>query len=147
MKSIHTLAICSVLLMLVLGCGGADHDNDKQSGVTGNTKAAKKGDSAVIYIRLADEQLKSLITGCKKYHYNTGRHVSKLADFKSAPNGMSQKEWKGPYLGKINSDPWGNDLVVESSEEKVVVRSCGPNGVKGDSDDVTMEWSSSSKKQ
>ena len=133
--------------LLYVGCGGVvEQDSNQQHGEKENTIKQRKGGDAVIYTRLANEQLKVLISGCKKYHYNTGRHVSKLADFKSPPKGMSDKEWKGPYLGKIIADPWGNEMIVESSEETVVVRSCGPNGVRGDSDDLTIKWSNSSGK-
>lgn len=59
---------------------------------------------------------------------------------------MSEKECKGPYLGKIMPDPWGNAMIVGASEATVVVRSCGPNGLKGEWDDLTMEWSNSSGK-
>ena len=140
-----TLVVSVSVCLLLEGCGGvAEQNSDQQNDKQEHASTEKKGGDNVIYTRLANEQLKVLISGCKKYHYNTGRHVSKLADFKSPPEGMSKKEWKGPYLGKIMPDPWGNEMIVESTEETVEVRSCGPNGVKGDADDLTMQWSSSS---
>ena len=141
------LVISISVCLLLMGCGYAvERDSDQQNDKKETTTNEKKGGGSLLYTRLANEQLKVLISGCKKYHYNTGRHVSKLADFKSPPEDMSKKEWKGPYLGNILADPWGNEMIVESSEETVVVRSCGPNGIKGDSDDLTMEWSNSSGK-
>ena len=142
-----TLVVSVSACFLLVGCGGVVEQNSvQQNDKQENAVMEKKGGNAVIYTRLTNEQLKVLIRGCKKYHYNTGRHVSKLADFKSPPEGMSKKEWKGPYLGKIIPDPWGNEMIVESTGETVEVRSCGPNGVKGDADDLTMQWSNSSGK-
>ena len=142
-----TLVVSVSACLLLAGCGGVvDQNSVQQNDKQENAVKEKKGGNAVIYTRLTNEQLKVLIRGCKKYHYNTGRHVSKLADFKSPPEGMSKKEWKGPYLGKIIPDPWGNEMIVESTGETVEVRSCGPNGVKGDADDLTMQWSNSSGK-
>ena len=140
-----TLIVSVSACLLLMGCGGVvEQDSGQQNDKKENTIKEKKG--GALYTRLANEQLKVLISGCKKYHYNTGQHVSKLADFKSPPEGMSEKEWKGPYLGKILADPWGNEMIVESNEETVLVLSCGPNGLKGDSDDLTLEWSNSSGK-
>ncbi|MEC8554052.1 MAG: type II secretion system protein GspG [Planctomycetota bacterium] len=140
-----TLIVSVSACLLLVGCEGVvEQDSGQRNDKKENTDKEKKG--GALYTRLANEQLKILISGCKKYHYNTGQHVSKLADFKSPPEGMSEKEWKGPYLGKILADPWGNEMIVESNEETVVVLSCGPNGLKGDSDDLTMEWSNSSGK-
>ena len=142
-----TLVVSVSACLLLAGCGGVvDQNSVQQNDKQENAVKEKKGGNAVIYTRLTNEQLKVLIRGCKKYHYNTGRHVSKLADFKSPPKGMSKKEWKGPYLGKIIPDPWGNEMIVESTGGTVEVRSCGPNGVKGDADDLTMQWSNSSGK-
>ena len=140
-----TLIVSVSACLLLVGCEGVvEQDSGQRNDKKENTDKEKKG--GALYTRLANEQLKILISGCKKYHYNTGQHVSKLADFKSPPEGMSEKEWKGPYLGKILADPWGNEMIVESNEETVVVLSCGPNGLKGNSDDLTMEWSNSSGK-
>lgn len=140
-----TLIVSLSACLLLVGCGGVvDQDSGQQHDKKENAIKDKK--DGLLYTRIANEQLEVLISGCKKYHYNTGQHVSKLADFKSPPEGMSKKEWKGPYLGNITADPWGNEMIVEASEETVVVRSCGPNGLKGDSDDLTMKWSNSSGK-
>ena len=140
-----TLIVSVSACLLLVGCGGVVEQDSGQQNDQKETKIKdKKG--GLLYTRIANEQLEVLISGCKKYHDNTGQLVSKLADFKSPPEGMSEKEWKGPYLGKIMPDPWGNAMIVEASGATVVVRSCGPNGLKGDSDDLTMEWSNSSGK-
>ncbi len=125
------LAAC----LCITGCGGDPSPNSDEQAAE-----PASGSNAVIYIRLTNETIKSLISGCKKYHYNTGQHVSNISDFKSPPSGMSKAEWKGPYLGNILPDAWNNEFSIESTPENVVVRSAGPNGIRGDADDITQEW-------
>ena len=51
----------------------------------------------------------------------------------------SEQNWRGPYLkkGEIPIDPWGHEFVYALKENGYEVRSPGPNGVVGDTDDVT----------
>jgi type II secretion system protein G len=45
--------------------------------------------------------------------------------------------WKGPYLGGIPTDPWGNPYAYKTSKtEPYVVYSYGPDGKPGTADDV-----------
>ena len=38
-----------------------------------------------------------------------------------------------------------NEFSIESTPETVVVRSAGPNGIHGDADDITQEWTPDTK--
>lgn len=50
-------------------------------------------------------------------------------------------KWGGPYVSKIEKDPWGSDYVYESpgtyNEDSYDLSSPGPNRRSGDEDDVT----------
>ena len=48
--------------------------------------------------------------------YDTGFYTLDLADLESqtAPSGISNQTWKGPYLkGDFSLDPWGNPYMIE----------------------------------
>ena len=51
----------------------------------------------------------------------------------------SEQNWRGPYLkkGEIPIDPWGHEFVYTLKDNGYEVRSAGPNGTSGDSDDIT----------
>ena len=55
-------------------------------------------------------------------------------------SGEHEDRWRGPYLNKIPSDPWGSDYVYKSPGSHgndYDLYSLGPNGNDGDEDDVT----------
>lgn len=75
-----TLVVSVSACLLLVGCGGVvGQDLGQQNDKKETTIKDKKG--GLLYTRIANEQLEFLISGCKKYHDNTGQHVSKLADF------------------------------------------------------------------
>ena len=51
----------------------------------------------------------------------------------------SEQNWHGPYLkkGEIPIDPWGHEFVYTLKDNGYEIRCYGPNGVGGDSDDIT----------
>lgn len=61
-------------------------------------------------------------------------------------NGCWPTTWKGPYMARVNADPWGNAYVSNASEflttGNVWIISAGPNGIvdtgRG-ADDVTPD--------
>ncbi|MBI2437308.1 MAG: type II secretion system major pseudopilin GspG [Lentisphaerae bacterium] len=50
-----------------------------------------------------------------------------------------EDNWRGPYLKKaeIPRDPWQREFVYTVRENGYELRSAGPNGSTGDSDDIT----------
>jgi general secretion pathway protein G len=50
-----------------------------------------------------------------------------------------EQNWHGPYLkkGEIPVDPWGHEFVYTLKDNGYEIRSAGPNGSAGDSDDIT----------
>ena len=61
-----------------------------------------------------------------------------------APSNLGSRKWKGPYLSKSQVsflvDPWKNELNYELIEgEAVRIRSNGPDGQSGTTDDVVTE--------
>jgi len=70
------------------------------------------------------------------FEMEIGHYPEKLDDLMTNP-GLGDK-WKGPYLKKSPKDPWGNAYVYKKvSDTEYELRSSGPNGQEGDSDDVT----------
>ncbi len=51
----------------------------------------------------------------------------------------SEINWRGPYLrtDTLPVDPWGRQFNYSAKDNGFELRSAGPNGTMGDSDDVT----------
>ena len=88
-------------------------------------------------------QASLLSSECKRFKMNTGNFPQKLEDLIVAPQGMTPRKWKGPYLDSdtVPMDPWGNayEYVPPTNQgnvERVVVLSYGPDGQKGTDDDI-----------
>ena len=47
--------------------------------------------------------------------------------------------WIGPYIEKINPDPWKRPYVYEPTNDPPVVLSMGPDGVRGTADDIVPD--------
>ncbi len=47
--------------------------------------------------------------------------------------------WFGPYVQKINPDPWNHPYVYEPTNNPPVVLSMGPDGVRGTADDIVPD--------
>jgi len=69
-------------------------------------------------------------------------------DIGSFPEGLdallhnpgSSPNWKGPYIKKQPKDPWGTTYIYKKkSSSEYEIKSAGPNGQEGDSDDITGE--------
>jgi len=51
----------------------------------------------------------------------------------------SESNWRGPYLrdGKLPKDQWNNEFQYTVKENGIEIRSAGPDGQFGTSDDIT----------
>ena len=97
--------------------------------------ARKNRDKAVTSIR-------NLAIAAGRYRYHTGR-------FPSTEEGLEQlaskrvvaRGWNGPYVKKINKDPWGGEYVYvcNGESEPPTLYSKGPDGLAGTTDDVMAD--------
>ncbi|MGE5279541.1 MAG: type II secretion system major pseudopilin GspG [Deltaproteobacteria bacterium] len=78
------------------------------------------------------------------YEVDTGEFPSELDDLTSAPASVSG--WKGPYLKKAPTDPWGRDYVYRypgtHNTGSYDLFSKGKDGNEGGGDDVA-NWKDS----
>lgn len=85
-------------------------------------------------------QINTLKTACKMYKLNVGRFPASLNDLAVPPSGMTQQQWRGPYLddGKVPVDPWGSEFQYSADEstDRVLITSKGADGQPGTPDDV-----------
>lgn len=91
----------------------------------------------------AYNQSAMLANACKQYKLNTRNFPAKLDDLVAAPQGMNERQWKGPYLDaqEVPTDPWGNNYIMEADGKtnRVVVWSYGPDGQQGGNDDIRSD--------
>lgn len=85
-------------------------------------------------------QIATLKQSCRMFKLNVGRYPSQLADLVALPSGLTQQQWRGPYLqdGRIPVDPWGNPFNYSADEmnDIVTITSNGPDGQMGTADDI-----------
>jgi general secretion pathway protein G len=69
-----------------------------------------------------------------------GRFPGSLNDLAMPPAGMTQQQWRGPYLddGKVPVDPWGSEFTYtpDDATDRVLISSRGADGQPGTADDV-----------
>ncbi len=89
----------------------------------------------------AFNQASLMASACKQFKLNTGRFPQKLEDLIALPQGMNNRQWKGPYLEaqQIPMDPWGNEYMYsfDQANNRVTIISYGPDGVQGGDDDIS----------
>jgi hypothetical protein len=58
---------------------------------------------------------------------------------KDIPENRTFANWlrAHPVSDRKDIDPWGNGYYMIGSEKQIVVGSCGPDGVRGNADDIT----------
>lgn len=77
------------------------------------------------------------------FEMDIGRYPTQeegLAALRSNPGSLS--DWKGPYLKKDPTDPWGKAYIYKfpgSHNNDYDLFSTGPNGIEGDKDDI-VNW-------
>ena len=75
------------------------------------------------------------------YEVDNGVFPKSLRDLIQQPAGA--KNWRGPYLGKLPVDPWGNAYIYcypgKHNLKFFDLQSAGPDGKEGTDDDI-VNW-------
>ncbi|MCE2793226.1 MAG: type II secretion system protein GspG [Planctomycetota bacterium] len=85
-------------------------------------------------------QISTLATACRMYKMNVGIFPNTLNDLITMPTGMTQNQWRGPYLDAqtLPMDPWQQPYVLGANNgERVIISSNGPDRQAGTPDDIT----------
>ncbi len=76
-----------------------------------------------------------------QYEVDNGFFPKSLQDLITQPS--NAKNWHGPYLDKLPSDPWGNPYIYyypgKHSANSYDLLSAGPDGKEGTDDDI-VSW-------
>jgi|ERR1044071_9898679 general secretion pathway protein G len=91
--------------------------------------------------------ISSFTSALSAFQSDCGRFPSSSEGLKALitpPQGIPPGRWHGPYLEKINKDPWGHDYVYRCPGKHATnafdIYSLGPDGVSrsdgNDSDDI-----------
>ena len=161
------LLFITLSMYLFAGCSGepekseknkvsknaAKKSGDKTKGEKADDKDKPNSFSEVVKKAKMDEtkvKLRMVMQASRSYLLNTGVPPKSIKDFFEKPEEMQAARWRGPYLepeGKKNivTDAWGNEIWLEpvSSDQKeqnvvgLIAKSKGPNGKKGDEDDLS----------
>ena len=67
-------------------------------------------------------------------HFPTKQEGGLQALMQAPPNA---KRWKGPYIKKLDVDPWGNAYEYEPNGNSVKIWSWGPDSVDNSGDEVS----------
>ena len=89
--------------------------------------------------RLAHRKIKQLESACVTFKLVHGRFPKALLDLFEVPDGMTEREWRGPFMaGRLRADPWKNPYQYPADERNnsVKISSWGPDGRAGTSDDI-----------
>ncbi len=84
-------------------------------------------------------QISTLETACDQYKMRVGRFPNTLDDLFTQPAGLTNRQWRGPYLKEpVPMDPWGNvyNYAPDEANLRVNIMSAGPDGQQGSPDDV-----------
>ncbi len=93
-------------------------------------KFAGRGKEA--QINACKTSLANIATAINLYEVDNGYFPSSLQALVSKGN---EANWKGPYLDKVPTDPWGRDFVYSPKENGFDLKSLGPDGVDS-ADDI-----------
>ena len=87
-------------------------------------------------IAAAKASIENLSLALDMYEVDNGSYPSSL---QSLITKGSELNWKGPYLkkGEIPLDPWGKEFIYTLKDNGYEIKSYGPNGADGGSDDIT----------
>lgn len=85
-------------------------------------------------------QIKTFEKACLNFKLTHQRFPNQLADLIAVPSGMTQRQWRGPFLDapQIPLDPWGNAYSYQADElnNRVFIRSAGPDRQMNTADDI-----------
>jgi general secretion pathway protein G len=118
-------------------------------GVCAICAASCNDSSRYARIIATETQLRSFEIALGDFAKDCGRYPSSVEGLDALinqPSGISEAQWKGPYLDSstISTDPWGHNYVYAfpnvHSTNRFDIYSCGPDGVSktggNDADDI-----------
>ena len=86
----------------------------------------------------AHADLSAIKTALDAFEVDNGYYPKSLQDLVAAPS--NAKNWHGPYLDKLPSDPWGNNYTYyfpgKHNGSSYDLLSVGPDAKEGTEDDV-----------
>jgi general secretion pathway protein G len=107
---------------------------------------------AVIVVRSKPHRTICLITperaeilrldhACPLFEADVGRIPMNLDALLNPPRDEAEKaKWAGPYVEKINLDPWGHPYRCQGDgKSKPRIWSIGPDGINGTADDISND--------
>jgi general secretion pathway protein G len=93
-------------------------------------------------------QIKTLEKACMTYKLTHQQFPNQLGDLVAVPAGMTQRQWRGPFLDSVTvpMDPWKNEYNYSKDELKnqVYIRSAGPDRQMNTADDIPDPQSTTS---
>ena len=101
----------------------------------GVDKEGRNGEKAV-------KSIHNLAVALSRYCYHTGRFPSTEEGLERlSSKSVSARGWNGPYIKKVNQDPWKHDYVYEynGTDKLPTLYSLGPDGKAGTTDDVIAD--------
>lgn len=100
------------------------------------------GRSEQARVTAAHADIAAIKTALDAFEVDNGFYPKSLADLVAPPS--NAKNWHGPYLDKVPSDPWGNNYVYyypgKHNAGAFDILSVGQDGKEGTDDDVG-NWS------
>ena len=84
-------------------------------------------------------QIRTYEGACMQYKIKHNRFPAKLDDLFNLPNGLTERQWGGPWINKpITTDLWGTPFSYTANEaqNRVIIVSAGPDGQLNTTDDV-----------
>ena len=96
------------------------------------------GKSKQAQVAAAKASIDGISLAIDQYEVDNGAYPSSL---QALITKGSELNWKGPYLKKatVPLDPWGKEYSYTAKENGYELRSPGPNGAAGDTDDVSNQ--------
>ena len=86
----------------------------------------------------AHADISSIKTALDAFEVDNGFYPKSLTDLVQSPS--NAKNWHGPYLDKVPTDPWGNNYVYynpgKHNANSFDLLSIGPDAKEGTDDDV-----------
>lgn len=90
---------------------------------------------------LTQTQINTLEEACMQFKLTHNRFPNKLQELTSVPSGMTENQWRGPFIegdGNVPTDPWSQPFDYSKDERKnmVFIKSPGPDGQINTEDDI-----------
>ena len=78
---------------------------------------------------------------CGLFEVTMGRMPVNADELLNPPKDEEERaKWIGPYIDKINSDPWGHPYRFEGDgKSRPRIWSIGPDGINGTGDDISND--------